>query len=141
MLTPPISTRTYTLFPNTTLCRSIMFHAVYADGLSLMFALVANVEHGFIAADLDVLHRQLPTLILPAEILQHVPAFLDWSSGRVLHFEAPRSDRLERGHEVIDPAFAEHVGLGPQKCRQRLCAWYGHCPSARKGVVEGKDGS
>src|SRR3546814_2589681 len=24
----------------------IMFHAVYADGLSLMFALVANVEHG-----------------------------------------------------------------------------------------------
>src|SRR3546814_667124 len=95
----------------------IMFHAVYADGLSLMFALVANVEHGFIAANLYVLHRQLPTLILSAEILQHVPAFLDWSSGRILHFEASRSDRLERGHEVIDPAFAEHVGLGPQKCR------------------------
>src|SRR3546814_2908496 len=58
----------------------IMFHAVYADGLSLMFALVANVEHGFIAANLYVLHRQLPTLILSAEILQHVPAFLDWRS-------------------------------------------------------------
>src|SRR3546814_5098493 len=71
----------------------IMFHAVYADGLSLMFALVANVEHGFIAADLDVLHRQLPTLILPSEILQHVPAFLDWSSGRVLHFEDRKSTR------------------------------------------------
>src|SRR3546814_12318545 len=59
----------------------------------------------------------------------HVPAFLDWSSGRILHFEASRSDRLERGHEVIDPAFAEHVGLGPQKCRHLSCAWYGHCPS------------
>src|SRR3546814_1969174 len=91
-----------------------------------MFALVANVEHGFIAANLYVLHRQLPTLILSAEILQHVPAFLDWSSGRILHFEASRSDRLERGHEVIDPAFAEHVGLGPQKCRHLSCAWYGH---------------
>src|SRR3546814_10951358 len=71
----------------------IMFHAVYADGLSLMFALVANVEHGFIAANLYVLHRQLPTLILSAEILQHVPAFLAWSSGRTLHFEASRRDR------------------------------------------------
>src|SRR3546814_18696432 len=62
-------------------------------------------------------------------MLQHVPAFLDWSSGRIVHFEASRSDRLERGHEVIDPAFAEHVGLGPQKCRHLSCAWYGHCPS------------
>src|SRR3546814_13447139 len=94
-----------------------------------MFALVANVEHGFIAANLYVLHRQLPTLILSAEILQHVPAFLAWSSGRILHFEASRSDRLERGHEVIDPSFAEHVGLGPQKCRHLSCAWYGHCLS------------
>src|SRR3546814_6482395 len=91
----------------------IMFHAVYADGLSLMFALVANVEHGFIAANLYVLHRQLPPLILSPELLQPVPASLHWTSARILPFEASRTDRLEGGHEVIDPAFAEHVGLGP----------------------------
>src|SRR3546814_13763054 len=122
ILRPPISTRTYTLFPYTTLFRSV----VLFDGeLDVLFAIFGGLV-GEVGGDFLIEEFRAKAFVLPDDrtLVDEVDEALEVAFGADGQIEDSRG-RAEAIDDRLDAIIEIGAGaeMGRASCRERVCQY------------------
>src|SRR3546814_10961560 len=117
---PPRSTRTYTLVPYTTLCRSPVSHLT--RGHTGQIAATATPPSGALRATIRVLtcHLLRPGGGISARTLPCLPAAKGVSHDRISRRPADRRQPVPR---TLRAARRARLQIGRASCRERVCPY------------------